>query len=42
MGTGLSTTAQRLQTLYGDHHSLEFRSDHGLTVSISLPLTQAS
>lgn len=41
MGTGLSTTAQRLHTLYGDQHSLEFRNDHGLTVSISLPLKQA-
>ena len=41
MGTGLSTTAERLQTLYGDQHSLDIRSDHGLALSISLPLRKA-
>ena len=42
LGTGLSTTAERLQTLYGDDHSLEIRSENGLAVSISLPLRRAS
>ncbi len=38
-GNGLANTRQRLERLFGDRHTLELHSNHGLTVNLRIPLT---
>jgi two-component system, LytTR family, sensor kinase len=40
-GIGLSTTRERLRSIYGDRHTLEIRRGAGWTVEITLPLRRA-
>jgi hypothetical protein len=37
-GIGLANTRQRLERLFGERHSLDLHSNHGLTVSLRIPL----
>jgi two-component system, LytTR family, sensor kinase len=37
-GIGLANTRQRLERLFGERHSLELHSNHGLTVNLRIPL----
>src|SRR5882724_10651627 len=38
-GIGLANTRARLQTIFGDRHSFELVSDHGLAVNVRLPIS---
>ena len=37
-GIGLANTRQRLERLFGERHTLELHSNHGLTVNLRIPL----
>jgi sensor histidine kinase YesM len=39
MGIGIANTEARLQTIFGGRQRFELTNDHGLSVSVSLPMS---